>query len=63
LDIFFERVIISKYNLGYIPGYNNNLPFDCFMVHEIIDINLYLIESYTIEIADNIYYFNWFVIK
>jgi hypothetical protein len=26
LDIFFKRVIISKYSLGRIPGCNNNLP-------------------------------------
>jgi hypothetical protein len=56
-DIFFERVIISKYNLGYIPSCNNNLSFDCFVVHEIVDINLDLIENYTVEIANNIYYF------
>jgi hypothetical protein len=33
------------------------------MVHEIIDINLDLIESYTAEIADNIYYFGWLATK
>jgi hypothetical protein len=57
-DIFFECIIISKYNLGCIPSCNNNLPFNCFIVHEIINISLDLIESYTIEIADNIYYFS-----
>jgi hypothetical protein len=29
------------------------------MVHEIVDINLNLIENYTTEIIDNIYYFSW----
>jgi hypothetical protein len=57
-DVFFERVIISKYSLGRIPSYSSNLPFDCFMVHEIVNINLDLIEGYTIEITDNIYYFS-----
>jgi hypothetical protein len=58
LDVFFERVIISKHSLSRIPSYSNNLPFNCFMVYKIIDISLYLIESYIMEIADNIYYFS-----
>jgi hypothetical protein len=58
LDIFFEHVIISKHNLGHIPSYNNNLSFDCFMVNEIIDISLDLVKNYTLEVVDNIYYFN-----
>jgi hypothetical protein len=33
------------------------------MDHEIIDINLDLIESYTAEITNNIYYFGWFATK
>jgi hypothetical protein len=56
LDIFLERIIISKHNLGRIPSCSNNLPFNCFVVYEIVDISLNLIESYTVEIADNIYY-------
>jgi hypothetical protein len=56
-DIFFKRVIISKYSLGRIPSYSNNPPFNILMVHEIVDISLDLIESYTAEVADNIYYF------
>jgi hypothetical protein len=56
-DVFFERVIISKHNLGRIPSYNNNFPFDCFVVHEIVDISLDLIKGYTTEVANNIYYF------
>jgi hypothetical protein len=58
LDIFFKRVIISKYSLGCVPSYNNNPPFNIFVIHEIIDISLDPIESYTAEIADNIYYFS-----
>jgi hypothetical protein len=56
-DVFFERIIINKYSLGYIPSYNNNPPFNILMVHEIVDINLDPIEGYTLEVADNIYYF------
>jgi hypothetical protein len=58
LDIFLKRIIISKYILGYIPCYNNNISFNYFMVHEIVDISLDLIKGYTIEIINNIYYFN-----
>jgi hypothetical protein len=58
LDIFFKYIIISEYNLGRIPSYNNNPPFNILMVHEIIDISLDLIESYILEIIDNIYYFS-----
>jgi hypothetical protein len=57
-DVFFEHVIISKYSLGYIPGYSSNPPFNIFVVYEIIDISLDPIEGYTMEIADNIYYFS-----
>jgi hypothetical protein len=57
-DVFFEYVIISKHNLGRIPSYNNNPPFNIFVIHEIVDISLDPIESYTAEIADNIYYFS-----
>jgi hypothetical protein len=57
-DVFFEYVIISKYSLGCIPSYNNNLPFNCFVVYEIIDISLDLIKKYIAEITNNIYYFS-----
>jgi hypothetical protein len=63
LDIFFERVIISKHNLGRIPSYSNNLSFNCFIVHEIVDISLDLIKGYTTEITNNIYYFGWLATK
>jgi hypothetical protein len=33
------------------------------MVYEIIDISFYLIEGYTAEVADNIYYFGWLATK
>jgi hypothetical protein len=56
-DVFFEHTIISEYNLGRIPGCNSNFLFNIFVVHEIINISLDLIESYTAEITDNIYYF------
>jgi hypothetical protein len=59
LDIFFKHIIISKYNLGRIPSYNNNFSFNCFVVCKIVDISLDLIEGYTSEITDNIYYFSW----
>jgi hypothetical protein len=62
-DIFFEYIIISKHSLGYIPSYSNNLSFDCFMVYEIVNINLDLIENYISEIANNIYYFGWLATK
>jgi hypothetical protein len=58
LDIFFEYIIISKYSLGRIPSYSNNLPFNCFVVHEIVNINLDLIENYIAEVINNIYYFS-----
>jgi hypothetical protein len=57
-DVFLKHVIISKYNLGRIPSYNSNPPFNIFVIHEIVDISLDLIEGYTAEIADNIYYFS-----
>jgi hypothetical protein len=62
-NVFFEYVIINKYNLGYIPSYSSNPPFNILVVHEIIDISLDLIESYTPEVTDNIYYFSWFATK
>jgi hypothetical protein len=62
-DIFLERIIISKYILGRIPGCGNNFSFNCFVDHEIIDINLDPIKSYTAEITDNIYYFSRFATK
>jgi hypothetical protein len=58
LDIFLEYIIIGKHILGYIPSYSNNLSFNCFIDHEIVDINLDLIENYTAEVTDNIYYFS-----
>jgi hypothetical protein len=58
LDVFFEYIIISKHNLGRIPSCNNNLPFDYFVVYEIVNISLDLIESYILEITNNIYYFS-----
>jgi hypothetical protein len=58
LDIFLEYIIISKYNLGCIPSYNNNFSFNYLMVYEIVNISLDLIKGYTAEIADNIYYFS-----
>jgi hypothetical protein len=62
-DIFLKYIIISKYILGYISSYNNNLSFDCFVVHEIVNISLDLVESYIAEVADNIYYFSWLATK
>jgi hypothetical protein len=63
LDIFLKRIIISKYNLGCIPSCSNNFSFNCFIDYEIIDISLDLIESYTIKVVNNIYYFSWLAIK
>jgi hypothetical protein len=57
-DIFFKYIIINKYTLGYIPYYNSNFSFNYLVVYEIVDISLYLIENYTAEIANNIYYFS-----
>jgi hypothetical protein len=56
-DVFFEHVIINKHNLGRIPYCGSNFSFDCFVVHEIIDISLDLIKNYTAEVTNNIYYF------
>jgi hypothetical protein len=56
-DVFFKRAIIGKHSLDYIPSYSNNSPFNILIVHKIVDISLDLIKSYTIEVADNIYYF------
>jgi hypothetical protein len=56
-DVFLEYIIVSKYILGCIPYCNNNLSFNYFVVYEIVDISLDLIESYTAEIINNIYYF------
>jgi hypothetical protein len=58
-DIFFKRIIISKYNLGCIPSCSSNFPFNILVVYEIIDISLDPIKSYTAEVANNIYYFGW----
>jgi hypothetical protein len=63
LDVFFEYIIISKHSLGRIPRYSNNLSFNILVVHEIVDISLDLIESYTAEIINNIYYFGWLATK
>jgi hypothetical protein len=63
LDIFLERIIISKYSLGRISSYNSNLSFNCFMVHEIVDISLNLVKNYTTEVTNNIYYFGWLATK
>jgi hypothetical protein len=62
-DVFFEYVIISKHNLGRIPSYSNNFFFNILVVHEIVDISLDLIKSYTAEITNNIYYFGWLATK
>jgi hypothetical protein len=62
-DVFFERAIISEHSLGYIPSYSSNFFFNIFIVYEIVDISLDLIENYTAEIANNIYYFGWLTTK
>jgi hypothetical protein len=56
-DIFFERAIISKHNLGRIPSCSNNPLFNILVVYKIVDISLDLIEGYIAEITNNIYYF------
>jgi hypothetical protein len=63
LDIFLERIIISKHILGYIPSCSSNFSFNCFVDYKIVDISLDLIKSYTTEIANNIYYLSWLAIK
>jgi hypothetical protein len=63
LDVFFEYVIISKYSLGRIPSCSNNPPFNILVVYKIVNISLDLIEGYTPEITNNIYYFSWLAIK
>jgi hypothetical protein len=62
-DVFFKRIIISKHNLGRIPSYSNNPPFNILIIYEIVDISLDLIKGYTSEVADNIYYFGWLTTK
>jgi hypothetical protein len=63
LDIFLEYIIISKHTLGRIPSYSNNFSFNYLMDHKIVDISLDLVEGYTMEVIDNIYYFGWFATK
>jgi hypothetical protein len=58
LDIFLEYIIISKYTLGHVPNCGSNLSFNCFVDHEIVNINLDLVKGYTMEVTDNIYYFS-----
>jgi hypothetical protein len=62
-DIFLEHIIISEHSLGRIPGCSNNPPLNILIIHEIIDISLDPIESYTAEVTDNIYYFGWLATK
>jgi hypothetical protein len=57
-DVFFEYIIINKYNLGRIPSCSNNSPLNILVVHEIVNINLNLIKNYTAEVTNNIYYFS-----
>jgi hypothetical protein len=63
LDICFECFIISKYILGYIPGWGYNFSFNYLVSYEIVNVSLDLIENYTAEITNNIYYFSWLAIK
>jgi hypothetical protein len=56
-DVFFEHIIIGEYSLGRIPGCSSNSSFNTLVVHEIVDISLDPIESYTAEVADDIHYF------
>jgi hypothetical protein len=63
LDVFLEYIIISKYTLGYIPSCGSNFSFNCFVVHEIVNISLDLVKGYITEITDNIYYFSWLATK
>jgi hypothetical protein len=58
LEVLFERIIISKYTLGYIPSCNNNFFFNYLIDYEIINISLDLVEGYALEVADSIYYFS-----
>jgi hypothetical protein len=58
LDVFFEYIIIGEHSLGCIPSCSSNFPFNTLVVHEIVDISLDPIKSYTAEITDNIYYFS-----
>jgi hypothetical protein len=62
-DVFFEYTIIGKHNLSCIPSCSSNFPFNILVVYEIVNISLNLIESYTVKVADNIYYFGWLVTK
>jgi hypothetical protein len=62
-DVFLEYTIISKYDLGRISSCNNNFSLNCLVVHEIIDVSLDLIEGYTTEITNNIYYFGLLTTK
>jgi hypothetical protein len=57
-DVFFEHAIIGEYSLGRILGCSSNSPFNILVVHEIININLDLIEGYIAEVTNNIYYFS-----
>jgi hypothetical protein len=63
LDICFECFIISKYILGYIPSWGRNLSFNYLVSYEIVNVSLDLVEGYTAEIINSIYYFGWLTIK
>jgi hypothetical protein len=62
-DVFLEYIIINKHILGYIPSCSSNFSFNCFVDYKIINISLDLVEGYTAEVTDNIYYFSWLAIK
>jgi hypothetical protein len=57
-DAFFEYIIVSKHTLGRIPSCSNNFFFNCLVDHKIVNISLDLVENYTAEITNNIYYFS-----
>jgi hypothetical protein len=63
LDVFLEHIIISKHILGRIPSCSSNFSFNYLVDHEIVDIGLDLVEGYTMEITNNIYYFSWLATK
>jgi hypothetical protein len=63
LDVFLERIIISKHTLDYISYCGNNFFFNYLIVHEIVNVSLDPVKGYIAEVADNIYYFSRFATK
>jgi hypothetical protein len=59
-NIFFERPVASEYVLGRYPSQYINIAIAVLVCHEILDISLNLVESYSPEVTNGIDYFSCF---